>query len=139
MSLKISSPVLLHFYILLKKLPQVLQLIFSFLFLLTGDLNMQCVRTHTHTHRVKRHTWALSDWSLSISHVQTMVPVRPGTEKPRCCLCPTLHRPSQPAEEYQVSPFSTFPSFTVDGDDVFGVGRHPLPHIGRVIQHVPMF
>lgn len=53
--------------------------------------------------------------------------------------CPTLHRQSQPTEKYLVSPISTFPSFTVDGNYVFGVGRHPLPHVGCVIQHVPVF
>lgn len=52
---------------------------------------------------------------------------------------PTLHRRSQPTKKYFVSLISTFPSFTVNSDDVFGVGRHPLPHVGRVIQHVPGF
>lgn len=31
----------------------------------------------------------------------------------------------------------TFPSFTVDSDDVFGISRHPLPHVCCVFQHVP--
>lgn len=31
----------------------------------------------------------------------------------------------------------TFASFAVNSDDVFGIGRHPLPHACCVFQHVP--
>lgn len=50
-----------------------------------------------------------------------------------------LNRSTQPMEKNLVSPVSTFPSFTVNGDDVFGVGGHPLLHVSRVAQQVPGF
>lgn len=31
----------------------------------------------------------------------------------------------------------TFPSFTVNSNDVFGISRHPLPHTCCVFQQVP--
>ena len=31
----------------------------------------------------------------------------------------------------------TFSAFAVNGDNVPGVGSHPLPHVGGVRQHVP--
>lgn len=31
----------------------------------------------------------------------------------------------------------TFPSFTVNSNDVLGISRHPVPHICCVFQHVP--
>lgn len=89
---------------------------------------------------VIEQTCALSNWSLSISQVHTIVPVRPGTEKQHygweIFSCTFTTADYQQLEQIRIFG-STFPSFTVNSNDVFGVRGHPLPHVSCVLQHVP--
>lgn len=79
-----------------------------------------------------RLTCALSNWSLSISHVQTRVPVRPDTTA-KISICAHVQFEIVALPKRGI----TFPAFAVNSDDVLGISRHPLPHTRGVFQHVP--
>lgn len=82
-----------------------------------------------------KHGWAdctcaLSNWSLSMSHVHTIVPVRPIEQNP------TITHFRQPVFTLNTTKRQTFSSFAMDGDHISGVCRHPLPNTGCVPQHI---